>query len=65
MTLLQVRLYTNSWRRLVEKCDYDIDLHIGSTRRFNLSQITAYLDNPEIKNLARALGVPVILYSKL
>jgi predicted deacylase len=50
-------------KEVVEKCDYGIDLHTGSAHRFNLPQIRAYLDNPEIEALARAFGVPVILHS--
>ncbi len=50
-------------KEIVEKCEYGIDLHTGSAHRFNLPQIRAYLDNPEIENLAREFGVPVILHS--
>lgn len=50
-------------KEIVEKCDYGIDLHTGSAHRFNLPQIRAYLDNPEIENLAREFGVPVIVHS--
>jgi uncharacterized protein len=48
---------------IVEKCDYGIDLHTGSAHKFNLPQIRAYLDNPELEELAKAFGVPVILHS--
>jgi len=50
-------------KEIVEKCEYGIDIHTGSAHRFNLPQIRAYLDNPEIENLAKAFGVPVILHS--
>lgn len=51
-------------QEIVEKCDYGIDLHTGSSHRFNLPQIRAYLDNNEIKSLAKQFRVPIILHSE-
>lgn len=50
---------------IVEKCDYGIDLHTGSAHRYNLPQIRACLDDPEIKKLAKSFGVPLVLNSNL
>ena len=52
-------------KEIVEKCDYGIDLHTGSAHRYNLPQIRACLDNPEIEKLAKSFGVSVILNSNL
>ena len=43
-------------KEIVEKCEYGIDLHTGSAHRFNLPQIRAYLDNPEIENSGAMLS---------
>jgi hypothetical protein len=50
---------------IVEKCEYGIDMHTGSAHRYNLPQIRAWLDNPEIKELAKAFGVPVVINAPL
>jgi predicted deacylase len=50
---------------IVAKCDYGIDLHTGCIHHYNLPQIRAFLDNPEIKQLAESFGVPVILHSNM
>ncbi|NRB11172.1 MAG: succinylglutamate desuccinylase/aspartoacylase family protein [Rickettsiaceae bacterium] len=48
---------------IVDKSDYGIDLHTASIHRYNLPQIRAYLDNEEVKELAKSFGVPVIINS--
>ncbi len=50
---------------IVLKCQYGIDLHTGSSHRFNLPQIRGDFNNPEIEALAEQFGVPVILHSNL
>lgn len=52
-------------KEIVMKCQYGIDLHIGSAHRFNLPQIRGFLDNPEVEKLVKAFGVPVILNSNI
>lgn len=52
-------------KEIVEKCQYGIDLHTGSAHRYNLPQIRAFLVDQEIKKLAEAFGVPVILNSNI
>ena len=52
-------------KEIVMKCQYGIDLHTGSAHRFNLPQVRGCLDNPEVKKLAKAFGVPVILNSNM
>jgi len=50
---------------IVNKCQYGIDLHTGSVHRYNLSQIRAFIDNEEIKEMAYSFGVPVILNANI
>lgn len=50
---------------IVEKCDYGVDIHTGSAHRYNLPQIRALIDSPEMKKLTKAFGVPVVLNSPL
>jgi hypothetical protein len=50
---------------IVEKCDYGVDIHTGSAHRYNLPQIRALINSPEIKELTEAFGVPVVLNSQL
>ncbi|CAM4509317.1 MAG: hypothetical protein LEGION0403_FIIPPAGN_00646 [Legionella sp.] len=48
---------------ILSQSQYVIDLHTGSNHRFNLPQIRANLDMPDLEALARAFNVPVILHS--
>ncbi len=50
---------------IVKKCQYGIDLHTGAIHRSNLPQIRADLEDPEVRALAEAFSVPVILNSNL
>jgi hypothetical protein len=48
--------------QILPHCDHIIDLHTGAVNRENLPQIRAKLrGDSELKKLARAFGVPVIL----
>ncbi len=51
---------------IMPHCTHVIDLHTGAVARENLPQIRASLSNhPDVEELARAFGVPVIINSKL
>lgn len=50
---------------VVGKCTHGIDLHTGAIHRTNLPQIRACLSNREIRRMADAFGVPVILDAAL
>ncbi len=50
---------------VVAKCQYGIDLHTGAIHRSNLPQIRGNLDDPEIRELGRAFGAPVMLHANL
>jgi predicted deacylase len=50
-------------KNFVKGCTHGIDLHTGAIHRTNLPQIRARLSTPEVEEMARAFGVPVILNS--
>ncbi|MGI1679340.1 MAG: succinylglutamate desuccinylase/aspartoacylase family protein [Cellvibrionaceae bacterium] len=47
------------------KCTHGIDIHTGARHRGNLPQIRADLSNPQVEQLAKAFGVPVVIDSKI
>lgn len=49
------------YKEVVSKCDFGIDLHTGAIHRSNLPQIRANLDDPDVLEMAKAFGVPVLL----
>ncbi len=52
--------------QILPHCDHIIDLHTGAVNRENLPQIRAKLSgDDELKSLARAFGVPVILNAEV
>lgn len=52
-------------QEVVLQSHYGIDLHTAAIHRFNVPQIRAELNNPEVETMARAFGVPLILNSEL
>ena len=46
---------------VVGRCDYGIDLHTGAIHRTNFPQVRGDLSNVELKKLAKAFSVPIIL----
>ncbi len=50
---------------IVSQCTYGIDLHTGANNRDNVPQIRADIEDPIVRKLAKAFGVPVIINSKL
>jgi len=52
-------------KNFVEGSTHGIDLHTGAIHRTNLPQIRARLETPEVEEMARAFGAPVILNSSL
>lgn len=51
--------------RILDRCDYALDLHTGARHRTNLPQIRVDLSNNESRELAIAFGVPVVMHSRL
>jgi predicted deacylase len=62
---LAARLANLFVEEIVSQSDYGIDLHTAATRRDNIAQIRANLDDPETLELARAFGVPVVLHASV
>lgn len=58
------RLAHSIIKQIVSRCDCGIDLHTGAYGRMNMPQLRVNLDNPEVKRMALAFGVPVILDCK-
>lgn len=58
---LAARLAHLFFTEIVCKCDVGIDLHTGAIHRSNIPQIRANLDDPEVLEMAKAFGVPVVL----
>ena len=52
-------------QEIVSKCGFGLDLHSGATHRENLPQIRANLNEPIVKNMAKAFGASVMLNSNL
>ncbi|MDO5629395.1 MAG: succinylglutamate desuccinylase/aspartoacylase family protein [Mobilicoccus sp.] len=50
---------------VVERCEVGIDLHTAATRRSNLPQIRADLEDARTADLAAAFGAPIMLHAKL
>lgn len=50
---------------IVSKSQFGIDLHSGAIHRENLPQIRADLDDPIVKDMAKAFGASVMLNSNL
>ena len=59
------RLANLFFKEVVSKCDVGIDLHTGAIHRSNLPQIRADLDDPDVLEMAKAFGVPVLLNAEL
>lgn len=51
------------WQQVVKQCDYGIDFHSGALHRKNFPQVRALIEDPEVFQLAKAFGAPVILNS--
>lgn len=50
-------------KEVVEKSTHGIDLHTGSSHRYNLPQIRADMADPTVQKMAHAFGSPVIINS--
>lgn len=62
---LASRLAYRLTNEIISKCDYGIDLHTGSSGKFNIPQLRVNLDTPGTKQLAKAFEVPVIIDAKV
>jgi uncharacterized protein len=48
---------------VASKCTHIIDLHTGAVHRDNLPQLRAAFDQPQVAEMARSFGLPVIVNS--
>jgi predicted deacylase len=48
---------------VVRRCSYAVDFHTGSHHRSNLTQIRGDLEQPAVLELARSLGVGVVVHN--
>ncbi|RDV24085.1 succinylglutamate desuccinylase [Alteromonas aestuariivivens] len=55
------RLANLFFKEIVCKSNYGIDLHTGAIHRSNLPQVRANLSDPEVLEMAKAFGIPVLL----
>ena len=49
---------------VVERCTFGLDYHCGSDDRENLPHVRGNLDDPRVREMALAFGVPVALHNK-
>lgn len=52
-------------KEVITQCQYGIDLHTGSSHRYNIPQIRADLSDRETKKLALAFGAPIVMHSRV
>lgn len=50
---------------VVAKCTHGIDLHTGAIHRANFPQIRAVMTDPDVRAMAQAFGVPLLLNAKI
>jgi predicted deacylase len=50
---------------VVAKCTHGIDLHTGAIHRTNFPQIRAVMTDPDVRSMAQAFGVPLLLNAKI
>lgn len=50
---------------IVAKCTHGIDLHTGAVHRSNFPQIRAVMSDPDVRAMAKAFGVPLLLNAKI
>ena len=62
---LTAQLANTFMEEIVAHCTHGIDLHTAAINRSNLPQIRACLDDPDIRAMAEAFQMPVVLDSAL
>ncbi len=51
--------------QIVSKCTHGLDLHTAAIHRDNYPQIRANLDDPEVAEIAKEFGVPILINASL
>ncbi len=60
---LASRVAHSFFTRIIQRCDYLVDLHTGSFQRTNLPQLRADLRNHEVVDITRLFGGVTVLHS--
>ena len=55
------RMAWSFFHKIVERCDYCIDLHTAAVRRTNFPNVRADMSDPRVAGLARAFGAELIV----
>ncbi|MFK7768406.1 MAG: succinylglutamate desuccinylase/aspartoacylase family protein [Mariniblastus sp.] len=58
------RMARTIFDKIINRCDYGIDLHTAAVRRTNYPNIRADLSNKEVRRIAEAFGSEIILDGK-
>lgn len=58
------RMAWSFFNKIVERCDYGIDLHTAAVRRTNFPNVRADMSDPRVAGLARAFGAELIINGK-
>jgi predicted deacylase len=61
---LAARLAHLFLNEVVSRCEYGVDLHCASDRRYNLPQIRCDADSKPTLRIARAFGAPVTIHAR-
>ncbi len=62
---LAARMASTFLREVVERCTHGIDLHTGARHRDNLPQVRADLSGEQVRQMADAFGIPVVINSRI
>ena len=55
------RIANAIFTKMVEKCDYGIDLHTATRGRSNILQVRGDMTNTEVRRIARAFGSEIVI----
>ena len=55
------RIANAIFKKMVQKCDYGIDLHTATRGRSNILQVRGDMTNTEVRRIARAFGSEIVI----
>ena len=58
------RIAHRLFNEIIVKCDFGIDLHTAADGRLNLPHVRGDMNNPRVRNLARAFGATIMINQK-
>lgn len=59
---MAARLADQVFRKIVQGCDYGVDLHTAAERNTNLCHIRGDAGQPQVKAMMKASGVPILVH---